>query len=41
MVKMPKEVFEQKKEQMQENLKLDAKSAGIIKVEEVQSVSID
>ena len=34
-------IFEQKKEQMQENLKLDAKSAGIIKVEEVQSVSID
>ena len=41
MVKMPKEVFEQKKELLKEKLKLDANSAGIIKVEEVHSVGID
>ncbi len=32
-------IFDQKKEQVKEKLKLDAKSAGIIKVEEVYSVS--
>ncbi len=33
-------IFDQKKKQVQEKLKLDAKSAGIIKVEEVYSVSV-
>ncbi|NAS89558.1 hypothetical protein C4E24_07490 [ANME-1 cluster archaeon AG-394-G21] len=34
-------IFEQKKERVKEKLKLDANSAGIIKVEEVHSVGID